>query len=139
MDLDPEGIFRDDSDSESELYEVRNSSIFRSKVLDQWMRGSLTLFQFVTNDSRRRNRPRSSRSTSLTPPLKCSLRLLPMPQFVAILLMNNDTLTYDYLQENGNKETYFHVAIDCIAQSLKTQIIGRSYDEVALCFFNTVR
>lgn len=58
---------------------------------------------------------------------------------MTILLMNNDTLTYDYMQENGNKETYFHVAIDCIAQSLKTQIIGRSYDEVALCFFNTVR
>ncbi|KAG5539601.1 hypothetical protein RHGRI_019964 [Rhododendron griersonianum] len=40
------------------------------------------------------------------------------------------------LQEN-QEETHFHVAVSCIAQSLKTQIINRSYDEVAICFFNT--
>ncbi|KAE8713023.1 ATP-dependent DNA helicase 2 subunit KU70 [Hibiscus syriacus] len=34
-------------------------------------------------------------------------------------------------------ETHFHVAVSCIAESLKTQIISRSYDEVAICFFNT--
>ncbi|GMH09670.1 hypothetical protein Nepgr_011511 [Nepenthes gracilis] len=35
------------------------------------------------------------------------------------------------------EKTYFHVAVSCISQSLKTQIINRSYDEVAICFFNT--
>ncbi|XP_052173907.1 ATP-dependent DNA helicase 2 subunit KU70 [Diospyros lotus] len=41
------------------------------------------------------------------------------------------------LGENQNEESHFHVAVSCIAQSLKTQIINRSYDEVAVCFFNT--
>ncbi|TYI74338.1 hypothetical protein E1A91_D07G193200v1 [Gossypium mustelinum] len=36
-----------------------------------------------------------------------------------------------------NDETHFHAAVSCIAGSLKTQIISRSYDEVAICFFNT--
>ncbi|PON60167.1 Ku, partial [Parasponia andersonii] len=35
------------------------------------------------------------------------------------------------------EETHFHIALSCISQSLKTQIINRSYDEVAICFFNT--
>ncbi|KAA8527328.1 hypothetical protein F0562_034575 [Nyssa sinensis] len=39
--------------------------------------------------------------------------------------------------EDQKDETHFHVAVSCIAQSLKTQIINRSYDEVAICFFNT--
>ncbi|XVF18554.1 hypothetical protein REPUB_Repub11eG0032600 [Reevesia pubescens] len=34
-------------------------------------------------------------------------------------------------------KTHFHTAISCIAESLKTQIISRSYDEVSICFFNT--
>ncbi|KAG4213361.1 hypothetical protein ERO13_A01G052100v2 [Gossypium hirsutum] len=34
-------------------------------------------------------------------------------------------------------ETHFHTSVSCIAGSLKTQIISRSYDEVAICFFNT--
>ncbi|BBG93503.1 KU70 homolog [Prunus dulcis] len=34
-------------------------------------------------------------------------------------------------------DTHFHVAVSCIVQSLKTQIINNSYDEVAICFFNT--
>ncbi|KAK8648316.1 hypothetical protein V6N13_129073 [Hibiscus sabdariffa] len=34
-------------------------------------------------------------------------------------------------------ETHFHSTVSCIAESLKTQIINRSYDEVAICFFNT--
>ncbi|ESW14598.1 hypothetical protein PHAVU_007G001600 [Phaseolus vulgaris] len=37
----------------------------------------------------------------------------------------------------SNLETYFHIAISCISQTLKTQIISRSYDQVAICFFNT--
>uniref|UniRef100_A0A804MVG4 Ku70/Ku80 N-terminal alpha/beta domain-containing protein n=1 Tax=Zea mays TaxID=4577 RepID=A0A804MVG4_MAIZE len=36
------------------------------------------------------------------------------------------------------QETHFHTIVKCITESLKTQIIGRSYDEVAICFFNTV-
>ncbi|KAK2980381.1 hypothetical protein RJ640_014554 [Escallonia rubra] len=39
--------------------------------------------------------------------------------------------------EDQKDETYFHVAVSCIAQSLKTQIINRSYDEITICFFNT--
>lgn len=39
--------------------------------------------------------------------------------------------------EDQKQETHFQVALSCILQSLKTQIINRSYDEVAICFFNT--
>ncbi|KAM6552976.1 hypothetical protein CsatB_013738 [Cannabis sativa] len=34
-------------------------------------------------------------------------------------------------------ENHFHIALSCISQSLKSQIINNSYDEVAICFFNT--
>ncbi|XP_012699008.1 ATP-dependent DNA helicase 2 subunit KU70 [Setaria italica] len=40
-------------------------------------------------------------------------------------------------QEDEKQETHFHTIVYCITQSLKTQIIGGSYDEVAICFFNT--
>ncbi|KAF8388525.1 hypothetical protein HHK36_027200 [Tetracentron sinense] len=40
-------------------------------------------------------------------------------------------------EEDLKDETHFHIALSCISQSLKTQIISRSYDEVAICFFNT--
>ncbi|KAL7124321.1 hypothetical protein ABFS83_14G040700 [Erythranthe nasuta] len=39
--------------------------------------------------------------------------------------------------EEEKDVTHFQVAVRSIAQSLKTQIINRSYDEVAICFFNT--
>ncbi|XP_020535744.1 ATP-dependent DNA helicase 2 subunit KU70 isoform X2 [Jatropha curcas] len=39
--------------------------------------------------------------------------------------------------EDQKEETHFHIAVSCISQSLKTQIINRSYDEVAIVFFNT--
>ncbi|KAL3619918.1 ATP-dependent DNA helicase II subunit 1 [Castilleja foliolosa] len=39
--------------------------------------------------------------------------------------------------EDQNDVTHFEVAVRSIAQSLKTQIINKSYDEVAICFFNT--
>ncbi|XP_022137914.1 ATP-dependent DNA helicase 2 subunit KU70 isoform X2 [Momordica charantia] len=39
--------------------------------------------------------------------------------------------------EDQKQETHFQVALSCISQSLKAQIINRSYDEVAICFFNT--
>ncbi|XP_054805999.1 ATP-dependent DNA helicase 2 subunit KU70 isoform X3 [Prosopis cineraria] len=39
--------------------------------------------------------------------------------------------------EDQKEETHFHIAVSCISQSLKAQIINRSHDEVAICFFNT--
>ncbi|KAL2459822.1 ATP-dependent DNA helicase 2 subunit KU70 [Forsythia ovata] len=39
--------------------------------------------------------------------------------------------------EEHKDVTHFQIAVGCIAQSLRTQIINRSYDEVAICFFNT--
>lgn len=45
---------------------------------------------------------------------------------------------FQYFQEDQKDETPFHAAISCISQALKTQIINRSNDEVAICFFNTV-
>ncbi|EEF40803.1 ATP-dependent DNA helicase 2 subunit KU70 [Ricinus communis] len=45
--------------------------------------------------------------------------------------------TTTFPAEDQKDETHFHIAVSSIAQSLKTQIINRSYDEVAICFFNT--
>ncbi|XP_011073828.1 ATP-dependent DNA helicase 2 subunit KU70 [Sesamum indicum] len=39
--------------------------------------------------------------------------------------------------EDQKDVSHFQIAVRSIAQSLKTQIINRSYDEVAICFFNT--
>ncbi|XP_010537714.1 PREDICTED: ATP-dependent DNA helicase 2 subunit KU70 [Tarenaya hassleriana] len=39
--------------------------------------------------------------------------------------------------EDDKGESHFHIAVSCIAQSLKALIVNRSYDEVAICFFNT--
>ncbi|KAI5648417.1 hypothetical protein M9H77_34422 [Catharanthus roseus] len=39
--------------------------------------------------------------------------------------------------EDQKDVSHFQVSIRCILESLKTQIINRSYDEVAICFFNT--
>ncbi|WVZ14519.1 hypothetical protein V8G54_012085 [Vigna mungo] len=41
-------------------------------------------------------------------------------------------------QEHQKLESHFHIVISYISQTLKTQIITRSYDQVAICFFNTV-
>ncbi|AAF99835.1 Hypothetical protein [Arabidopsis thaliana] len=44
----------------------------------------------------------------------------------------------DFFQEEEDKqESHFHIAVSCIAQSLKAHIINRSNDEIAICFFNT--
>ncbi|CAH2037265.1 unnamed protein product [Thlaspi arvense] len=40
-------------------------------------------------------------------------------------------------QEDDKQESHFHIAVSCIAQSLKAHIINRSNDEIAICFFNT--
>ncbi|KAL1295507.1 hypothetical protein HN51_056388 [Arachis hypogaea] len=39
--------------------------------------------------------------------------------------------------DDQKEESHFHIALSCISQSLKNQIINRSYDELAICFFNT--
>ncbi|KAG8375963.1 hypothetical protein BUALT_Bualt09G0013800 [Buddleja alternifolia] len=39
--------------------------------------------------------------------------------------------------EDQKDVTHFQIAVRSIAQSLKTQIINRSYDQVAICFFNS--
>ncbi|KAL1224160.1 ATP-dependent DNA helicase 2 subunit KU70 [Cardamine amara subsp. amara] len=39
--------------------------------------------------------------------------------------------------EEDKQESHFHIAVRCIAQSLKAHIINRSNDEIAICFFNT--
>lgn len=39
--------------------------------------------------------------------------------------------------EDEENTSHFHVAVSCIAQSIKVQIINRPYDEIAICFFNT--
>lgn len=44
---------------------------------------------------------------------------------------------YTTSSDEQEEESYFKIAVNCIAESLKTQIIGRSNDEVAICFFNT--
>ncbi|CAN8312346.1 unnamed protein product [Cochlearia groenlandica] len=41
------------------------------------------------------------------------------------------------LSEDEKQESHFHIAVSCIAQSLKSHIINRSNDEIAICFFNT--
>ncbi|KAI4390151.1 hypothetical protein MLD38_002293 [Melastoma candidum] len=41
------------------------------------------------------------------------------------------------LSDDEKEESHFHIAMMCILESLKSQIINRSYDEVAVCFFNT--
>nr|XP_043605886.1 ATP-dependent DNA helicase 2 subunit KU70 [Erigeron canadensis]XP_043605887.1 ATP-dependent DNA helicase 2 subunit KU70 [Erigeron canadensis] len=40
-------------------------------------------------------------------------------------------------EEDEENTSHFHVAVSCIAQSIKVQIINRPYDEIAICFFNT--
>ncbi|OAY84951.1 ATP-dependent DNA helicase 2 subunit KU70, partial [Ananas comosus] len=86
MDLDPEGIFRDDSDSDDEFYQEKEAS---KELVVYLVDASPKMFAPVSTD------------------------------------------------EGGTKETHFHIAINSILQSLKAQIIGRSYDEVAICFYNT--
>ncbi|XP_031407259.1 ATP-dependent DNA helicase 2 subunit KU70 isoform X4 [Punica granatum] len=46
-------------------------------------------------------------------------------------------LTHSPSEKHMKDESHFHITMSCILSSLKTQIISRSYDEVAICFFNT--
>ncbi|CAD6221780.1 unnamed protein product [Miscanthus lutarioriparius] len=86
MDLDPEGIFRDDSDEDEDNVQEREAS----KDMAVYIVDALPkMFTPATT------------------------------------------------QDNEKQETHFNTIVNCITESLKTQIIGRSYDEVAICFFNT--
>ncbi|KAG9447442.1 hypothetical protein H6P81_013570 [Aristolochia fimbriata] len=40
-------------------------------------------------------------------------------------------------REDGQEETHFYIVVNSVAQALRTQIINRSYDEIAIVFFNT--
>ncbi|CAA6658963.1 unnamed protein product [Spirodela intermedia] len=86
MDIDPEDLFRDDSDSDSELFQEREAN----------------------------------------------------KELVVYLIDASPRMFVPFSQHEDEKgETHFHIAVNCVLQSLKTQIISRSYDEVAICFFNT--
>ncbi|KAK7827648.1 atp-dependent dna helicase 2 subunit ku70 [Quercus suber] len=50
---------------------------------------------------------------------------------------DEDDADNEFYRGDQKDETHFQIAVSCISQSLKTQIINRSYDEVAICFFNT--
>lgn len=39
--------------------------------------------------------------------------------------------------DDQKDQTHFQMAISCISESLKNRIINSSYDEIAICFFNT--
>lgn len=86
MDLDPEGIFRGDSDSDNEPFPEREAT---KEFIIYLIDASPKMFSPAVTD------------------------------------------------EDEKMDTHFHVAVNCITQTLKTQIIGSSNDEVAICFFNT--
>ncbi|XP_027363651.1 ATP-dependent DNA helicase 2 subunit KU70 isoform X1 [Abrus precatorius] len=54
-----------------------------------------------------------------------------------VYLVDASPKMFNAVGEGQKDETHFHIAISCISHSLKTQIINRSYDQVAICFFNT--
>ncbi|XP_078180841.1 ATP-dependent DNA helicase 2 subunit Ku70-like protein isoform X1 [Carex rostrata] len=86
MDLDPEGIFRGDSDSDDEFNQEKEPT---KDLVVYLVDASPKMFGPATTD------------------------------------------------EGGKTDTHFHAVMSCLVQALKTQIIGRSYDEVAIVFFNT--
>ncbi|KQK20547.1 hypothetical protein BRADI_1g55250v3 [Brachypodium distachyon] len=87
MDLDPEGIFRDDSDEDDDNLHEREAN---KEMVVYLIDASPKMFTPATT-----------------------------------------------AQSDEKQETHFHTIVNCITQSLKTQIIGRSHDEVSICFFNT--
>uniref|UniRef100_A0ACD5UNJ6 Uncharacterized protein n=1 Tax=Avena sativa TaxID=4498 RepID=A0ACD5UNJ6_AVESA len=87
MDLDPEGIFRDDSDEDEDNLHEREAN---KEMVVYLIDASPKMFTTATA-----------------------------------------------AQSDEKQETHFRTIVNCITQSLKTQIIGRSHDEVAICFFNT--
>ncbi|KAM0824660.1 hypothetical protein ACQ4PT_070043 [Festuca glaucescens] len=87
MDLDPEGIFRDDSDQDDDNLHEREAN---KEMVVYLIDASPKMFTPATAS-----------------------------------------------QADEKQETHFRTIVNCITQSLKTQIIGSSRDEVAICFFNT--
>ncbi|KAJ3705585.1 hypothetical protein LUZ61_009290 [Rhynchospora tenuis] len=85
MDLDPEGIFREDSDSDEEFSQEKE----------------------------------------------------PTKDLVAYLVDASPKMFSPATTDGGKDDTHFHAVMNCLVQALKAQIIGRSYDEVAIVFFNT--
>ncbi|PKA60192.1 ATP-dependent DNA helicase 2 subunit KU70 [Apostasia shenzhenica] len=86
MDLDPEGIFLDDSDSDEDGLQEKE----------------------------------------------------PTKEFVVYLVDASPKMFGSAgAHEDEKGVTFFQAAINCISESLKSQIIGRSSDEVAICFFNS--
>ncbi|XP_031481658.1 ATP-dependent DNA helicase 2 subunit KU70 isoform X2 [Nymphaea colorata] len=58
-------------------------------------------------------------------------------EFVVYLVDAAPSMFVPFRDENGTNITHFQVALNCISMSLKTLIVNRDYDEVAVCFFNT--
>ncbi|RVW14199.1 ATP-dependent DNA helicase 2 subunit KU70 [Vitis vinifera] len=58
--------------------------------------------------------------------------------YIIMKHLNVAGVLFEECEEDQKDETPFHAAVSCISQSLKTQIINNSNDEVAICFFNTV-
>uniref|UniRef100_A0A0D9WWA0 ATP-dependent DNA helicase 2 subunit KU70 n=1 Tax=Leersia perrieri TaxID=77586 RepID=A0A0D9WWA0_9ORYZ len=87
MDLDPEGLFRDDSDEDDDNVQEREAN---KEMVIYLIDASPKMFTPATT-----------------------------------------------AKADEKEETHFHTIVNCITQALKTQIIGRSHDEVAICFFNT--
>ncbi|KAL2242494.1 UNVERIFIED_CONTAM: ATP-dependent DNA helicase 2 subunit KU70 [Sesamum indicum] len=125
MDIDPDDVFRDDDDPEDEFHQERDAT---KEMLVYLVDASPKMF--------------STTFPSVSP--------LPLPFCVEFLLMFNEvwydigagfSAKADYLDifiaEDQKDVSHFQIAVRSIAQSLKTQIINRSYDEVAICFFNT--
>ncbi|KAH0877699.1 hypothetical protein HID58_065093 [Brassica napus] len=59
-------------------------------------------------------------------------------EFVVYLIDASPKMfSYTCPSEDEKQESHFHISVSCIAQSLKSHIINRSNDEIAICFFNT--
>lgn len=146
MELDPDDVFRDDEDdADNELYRVFTFSLF-SFCCESWVFEFWHKYYFFIS-----GKGVDQRASGL--PCRCFpqnvLRFLPFREFPNMPphQFDDSLQTYNNLigfgifgwQGDQNDETHFQIAVSCISQSLKTQIINRSYDEVAICFFNTVR
>lgn len=143
MELDPDDVFRDDEeDADNEFYRVFTFSLFISTVrvggfefwykhyfLGQEKESTKELLVYLVDAS-----PKMF-STSCP---SVSFLTCPPHQFDDSVFLIVDFGIVGW-QGDQKDETHFQIAVSCISQSLKTQIINRSYDEVAICFFNTVR
>ncbi|KAI8546268.1 hypothetical protein RHMOL_Rhmol07G0103800 [Rhododendron molle] len=137
MELDPDDIFRDeDDDPENEFYQEREAS---KEMVVYLVDASPKMFSATALQGK------DISICSCIALAHCSENsgdFLYMDVQNMLEIYFEFDLTVDvfhfrqHIQEN-QEETHFHVAVSCIAQSLKTQIINRSYDEVAICFFNT--